>query len=71
MPTEFEFAIEQICEEKGISKEAVIETIEAALAAAFRKDYGEKGQNIAATFDPKNGKTRVFEVKEEIGRAHV
>ncbi|MFH2105138.1 MAG: transcription termination factor NusA [Parcubacteria group bacterium] len=64
MPTEFEFAIEQICEEKGISKEAVIETIEAALAAAYRKDYGEKGQNIEATFDPKDGQTKVFEVQE-------
>ncbi|NQV13394.1 MAG: transcription termination/antitermination protein NusA [Parcubacteria group bacterium] len=64
MPTEFEFAIEQICEEKGISKEAVIETIEAALAAAYRKDYGEKGQNIEATFSPKDGQTKVFEVQE-------
>lgn len=66
MPTEFEFAIEQICEEKGISKEAVIETIEAALAAAYRKDYGERGQNIGATFDPKTGQTKVFELQEVV-----
>ncbi|MBU1178043.1 transcription termination factor NusA [Patescibacteria group bacterium] len=66
MPTEFEFAVDQICEEKGISKEAVIETIEAALAAAYRKDYGEKGQNIEATFDVKTGQTRVFDVQEVV-----
>jgi len=66
MPTEFEFAIDQICEEKGISKEAVIETIEAALAAAYRKDYGEKGQNIETTFDVKTGQTKVFEVQEVV-----
>lgn len=66
MPTEFEFAIEQICEEKGISKDAVIETIESALAAAYRKDYGEKGQNIQAEFDPKTGKTTIFEIKEVV-----
>ena len=66
MPTEFEFAIEQICEEKGISKEAVIETIEAALAAAYRKDYGEKGQNIEATFDVKTGQTLVYDVQEVV-----
>jgi N utilization substance protein A len=66
MPTEFEFAVEQICEEKGISKEAVIETIEAALAAAYRKDYGEKGQNVVAEFDPKTGRTKVFEIKEVV-----
>lgn len=64
MPTEFEFAIEQITEEKGISKEAVIETIESAIAAAYRKDYGQKGQNIEAEFDPKSGKTKIFDVKE-------
>ena len=66
MPTEFEFAVDQICEEKGISKEAVIETIEAALAAAYRKDYGEKGQNIEAEFEVKTGKTKVFEVQEVV-----
>lgn len=35
-------AIRQICEEKGLSYEAVIETVESALAAAYRKDYGKK-----------------------------
>ncbi|MBU1137193.1 transcription termination/antitermination protein NusA, partial [Patescibacteria group bacterium] len=33
-------AIEQICEEKGIAREKVIETIEMALAAAYKKEYG-------------------------------
>lgn len=37
MNTQFISAIEQICEEKGISKEVVLETIEAALAAAYKK----------------------------------
>ncbi len=64
MPTEFEFAIEQITEEKGISKEAVIETIESAIAAAFRKDYGKKGQNIEAKFEPETGKTQIYDVQE-------
>lgn len=64
MPTEFEFAIEQITEEKGISKEAVIETIESAIAAAYRKDYGEKGQNIEAEFSTKGDKTKIYDVKE-------
>ena len=35
----FASAIEQICEEKGISEEKVIETIEMALAAAYKKEY--------------------------------
>lgn len=66
MPTEFELAIKQICEEKGISEKDVISSIEAALAAAFRKDYGEKGQNIEAKFDSKTGGARIFEVIEVV-----
>jgi len=66
MATEFELAIEQICEEKNLKKEDVISTIEAALAAAFRKDYGKKGQLIETEFDPKTGKTLVFDVKEVV-----
>ncbi len=56
-------AIKQICEEKGLSYEAVIATIESALAAAYRKDYGEKNQNIKVEFDPETSKTKVYDVK--------
>lgn len=56
-------AIQQICDEKGLKKELVIETIEAALAAAFRKDFGSKDQNIKVQFDPETGKARVFDEK--------
>lgn len=56
-------AIKQICEEKNISYESVLETIEAALAAAYRKDFGEKNQNIKVTFDPESGAMRIFDVK--------
>jgi len=63
---DFGSAIAQICEEKGISKERVIETIEAALAAAYKKDYGKKGQNIRAEFNEKSGDTKFFLVKEVV-----
>ncbi|MDP3964559.1 MAG: transcription termination factor NusA [bacterium] len=56
-------AIDQICEEKNIPKESVIKTIEAALAVAYRKDFGEKDQNIVVEFDPETAISRVFDVK--------
>ena len=59
-------AIEALCEEKGISKDKVIETIEAALAAAYKKDYGKRGQNIRADFDEVSGGTKFFLVKEVV-----
>ena len=62
MASEFLSAIAQIAEEKGISFEAVIETVEAALAAAYRKDFGQKEQLVVAQMDPKTEKTRLFVV---------
>lgn len=59
-------AIQQICDEKGISYDAVIETIEAALAAAFRKDFGQKNQNIKVIFEAETGGSRVFDVKHVV-----
>ncbi|PIP27491.1 MAG: transcription termination/antitermination protein NusA [Candidatus Moranbacteria bacterium CG23_combo_of_CG06-09_8_20_14_all_39_10] len=63
---DFGSAISALCEEKGISKEKVVETIEAALAAAYKKDYGKKGQNIKAIFNEKTGDTKYFLVKEVV-----
>src|SRR3990167_5072369 len=58
----FGSAIDQLVSEKGISKEKVLETIEAALAAAYRKDYGERGQDIRAEFNEEDGSARVYRV---------
>ena len=59
---QFLTTIAQIAEEKGISQEQIIETIEMAIAAAYKRDYGQKGQNIRVKLDPKTGKIRVFQV---------
>lgn len=56
-------AIQQICDEKNIPVSAVVETIEQALAAAYRKDFGQKNENIKVEFDPVTGGSRVFDVK--------
>ncbi len=63
MNEQLEQALDQIADEKGISKEEIIFMIEASLAAAFRKDYGEKDQNIVVEFDPETMGTKVFDVK--------
>lgn len=58
----FKAAIAQIADEKGISPEKVTETIAAAIAAAYRRDYGKRTQDIRATFDPETGRARLFKV---------
>jgi N utilization substance protein A len=64
-------AMRQICDEKNIAYESVLETVEAALAAAYRKDFGSKNQNIKAQFDPEaydgsTGGIRIFDVKDVV-----
>lgn len=60
---QFISALEQIAEEKGISENKVIETIEAALAAAYKKDYGQKSQHIQVKMDRETGQIKVYQVK--------
>ena len=57
-------AIEDLCEEKGLNKDIVIETVEAALAAAYRKDYGKPKQIVRAKLDPVTGQADMFRVYE-------
>lgn len=63
MASQIEQAIRQITEEKGLAYESVIDAIQSALAAAYRKDFGDKNQNIDAEFDTTTGETRVWDVK--------
>lgn len=63
MSSAIEQAIRQICEEKGLGYESVLGTIQIALAAAYRKDFGEKNQNPEVEFDPESGEIKVFDVK--------
>jgi len=59
MQSQFLAAINQLCDEKGIPKDKVMETIKAALRAAYRKDYGNRDQNIDVEM---NDKTEAFTV---------
>lgn len=59
-------AIKQICEEKNISYQSVIETIEAALAVAYRKDYGFRGQHIEVNYHPETGEMEIFLLKKVV-----
>jgi len=59
----FMSALEQLEEEKKIPKEKILDAIEQAMAAAYKKDYGKKGQIIRAKFDLKTGHTDFFQIK--------
>ncbi|KKU56047.1 MAG: NusA antitermination factor [Parcubacteria group bacterium GW2011_GWA1_47_11] len=59
----FKSALEQLEEERKIPQAKILEAIEQAMAAAYKKDYGKKGQIIRAKFDLETGKTDFYQVK--------
>ena len=59
----FQRALSQIAETRGISPEVIIGTLEAAIATAYKKDYGKKGQKIKAKFNPVSGDAQFWQVK--------
>ncbi len=59
----FKSALEQLEQDRKIPKEKILDAIEQAMAAAYKKDYGKKGQIVRAKFDLDTGKTNFFQIK--------
>lgn len=55
-------ALEQLEKEKGISKETLLLTVEQALLAAYKKNYGDE-ENVEVSIDRNSGEVNVYEVK--------
>lgn len=56
-------ALEQLEQERKIPREKIIDAIEQALAAAYKKDYGKKGQIIRAKIDIDSGAMEFYQIK--------
>ncbi len=56
-------ALLQLEEEKKIPKEKIVDAIEQSLAAAYKKDYGKKGQIVRVKLDLDSGATEFYQVK--------
>ena len=63
---QFVTAIEMLAEEKGLSKDIIMETVELALAAAYKKDYGDKDQEVRVVLKGQNFKLQVFVSREVV-----
>lgn len=63
-------AVRTIAEEKNLPEETVMSVIEQAIAAAWRRDNGERDQEVRAELNTNKGTAKVFvarEVVEEVG----
>jgi N utilization substance protein A len=58
-------AFDQICSERHLDKKVVLEAIEVALLAAYKKDFGSY-QNVTAKIDPETGQARLYTAKEVV-----
>lgn len=65
MKSDFSAAIAQISAERGVAKEVIIETVEAALISAYKRSFGP-GQNVAVRIDPGSGEAKVFTLKKVV-----
>ncbi len=56
-------AIKQVAEEKGLEPEKVLEAIESAIATAYKREYGKRGEIVKASLDTKSGDLKFWQVK--------
>jgi len=55
--------LDQMEDERGISREKMLDAIEQSLATAYKKEYGKRGQVIRTHFDVNTGDTTFEQVK--------
>lgn len=58
--------VSMIAEEKGLPEETVLDVVQMAIAAAWRKDHGDREMNVRALLDTNTGKATVFIAREVI-----
>jgi len=65
MKSDFMLAINQLCSERKLSREVVLEAVEAALISAYKRNFGS-ATNIEVRIEPSTGETQVFAIKEVV-----
>lgn len=59
-------ALEELEKERGISKEILLEAIEAAIISAYKRNYNASAQNVDVHIDPKSGAVKVYAQKQVV-----
>lgn len=65
MRSELMLAINQVCAERKLSREVVLEALEASLVSAYKRNFGS-ASNIEVRIEPNTGEVRVFAIKEVV-----
>ena len=73
MKSQFLIAFQEICREKNLAPDTVLEALKTALVSAYRRNTSvSTSQEIAADIDPRTGEMAVFAEKEvtDLDRTH-
>lgn len=64
--SELIIALDELEKEKGIKKEYVLESIEAALVTAYKRNFDVNSDNVKITLNKETGETHVYEELEVV-----
>ena len=65
--SEFALALNQVANERGIDPEIVLDTVQNAILAAYRKDHPDiEVEEYTATLDPNSGEAKIFHEKTDV-----
>ena len=64
-------AVKQVAEEKGLEPDKIMEVIESSIAAAYKREYGERGEIVKCKLDEKTGELQFWQVKTVVDETTV
>ncbi len=64
-------AIKQIADEKGLAEDKIIDAIETSIAAAYKKEYGNRGDIVKCKLNLKTGDVDFWQVKTVVDETTV
>ena len=71
MKSEFLLAFNQICSERGLPPEVVLDALRTALVSAYRRNTNiSTAQNVAVEIEPNSGQALIYVEKEAVEEVH-
>jgi N utilization substance protein A len=64
-------ALKQVADEKGLDPDKVLDVIESSIAAAYKKEYGERGEVVKCKMDQKTGELNFWQIKTVVDETTV
>lgn len=64
-------ALKQVADEKGLDPDKVLDVIESSIAAAYKKEYGERGEVVRCKLDQKTGELIFSQIKTVVDESTV